>query len=133
MNTSDKVLMWISIALVVIVLLLFGVRVVFAESVCDNPYAENYGQPSECTWGGIMPDWDGIPMGVCADPNNPDYPGADYLEYLNGIGMGYVDVCGWDPQPAEPPEPEPSVSQQGRTNYRLQPVKPVYLEPENAL
>jgi hypothetical protein len=29
MNTSDKVLMWISIALVVIALLLFGVRVIW--------------------------------------------------------------------------------------------------------
>jgi hypothetical protein len=33
MNTSDKVLMWISIVLVVIALLLFGVRVVFAGAL----------------------------------------------------------------------------------------------------
>jgi hypothetical protein len=44
MNTSDKILMWISIVLVVIALLLFGVRVVFAEDWggCTDPRAVNY-------------------------------------------------------------------------------------------
>jgi hypothetical protein len=33
MNTSDKILMWISIVLMAITLLLFGVRVVFAGAL----------------------------------------------------------------------------------------------------
>jgi hypothetical protein len=122
MNTSDKVLMWISIVLVVIALLLFGVRVVFAESICDNTLAENYGQPGECTFGGMLPGFEWVSIGLCLDPNNPDYGGADYIEYLQGIGVTYYDVCGWDPQPAEPEPPEPSVSQTGRMNYRYHPV-----------
>jgi hypothetical protein len=122
MNTSDKVLMWISIVLVVIALLLFGVRVVFAESICDNTLAENYGQPGECTFGGMLPGYEDQTIGLCLDPNHFQYAGEDYLEYLDALGIEYYDVCGWDSPPAEPPTPEPSASQTGRMNYRYHPV-----------
>jgi hypothetical protein len=62
MNTSDKVLMWISIVLVVIALLLFGVRVVFAEDI-----------------------------GICTDPKSVNYPGVETLDALKEAGLNPVN------------------------------------------
>jgi hypothetical protein len=62
MNTSDKVLMWISIVLVVIALLLFGVRIVFAEDI-----------------------------GICTDPKSVNYPGVETLDALKEAGLNPVN------------------------------------------